>query len=581
MSNVIDDPLASCWPAFHAKDYARAEAAAREQLRHRPAEPKLWYFLGLLGQVRCNAEEAERHYMEALRLDPKFAEVHGNLGLLYQVTGRHVEAERHLREAIALQPADAVAHFNLAQAMLSRGEHKAAEQSLREALKLNPRFADAYRRLAALFMQTDRPKEAVGALLDVLMLGVKDAEVHQEAGAALQKLGHWREAAAHFLEATRYDPGNPHAWLKYGQALLDDFRADEALAPLSHALHLDPQLAAVHNALGVAYMQLGRDEAACTAFEQAARLQPNLLDAVLNRSLMLMRQGRLEEGLAEHEKRCLLLEKPSDRPMWDGAPLGGKTILLCAEQGLGDMIQAIRYAPLVQQRGGRVVVSVPAWLHPLLRSCAGIDAFADWNEPPPPHDVYAWLMSLPHLLGELDAPVPYLKADPLLVEKWRGELAKLPGRKIAIAWQGSTRFRGDRLRSVPLAAFEPLAKLPDVTLISVQKYEGEDQIAKAKKRVPVVALGPRLDEEHGGFMDTAAVLSVVDLFVTSDSAVAHLAGALGVRTWLATQHVPDWRWFRSGHSTRWYPSMRLFRQDAPGRWDDVFAAMVEQWRQEA
>jgi hypothetical protein len=297
-------------------------------------------------------------------------------------------------------------------------------------------------------------------------------------------------------------------------------------------------------------------------------------------------QGDFAGGWSDYEARWQqagFALPPYKQPRWNGSPLGGKTILLWAEQGLGDTVQFIRYAPLVKQRGGRIIVASQPALIRLLQSCPGIDQLVAKDTPPPPFDVYAPLMSVPGIMGttmtNVPGTVPYLHADPTLVEHWRRELAALKGFKIGIAWQGNPGYRKDRFRSVPLAYFEPLSRISGVQLLSLQKGPGTEQLAALNPRWPVLDLGGRLDEASGPFRDTAAIMQVLDLVIASDSVVAHLAGALGVPVWVALPRMPDWRWMLHREDSPWYPTMRLFRGTRDGQWGDVFegiARAVEQ-----
>ncbi|HWY86484.1 MAG TPA: glycosyltransferase family 9 protein, partial [Gemmataceae bacterium] len=255
--------------------------------------------------------------------------------------------------------------------------------------------------------------------------------------------------------------------------------------------------------------------------------------------------------------------------------------LLHAEQGLGDTIHFLRYAPLVKERGGTVLLECPPSLQPLLTGIAGVDRFIAAGTPLPPFDVHSPLLSLPGIFGTLlatfPAAIPYLRADSQLIERWRQELEPLRGFRIAIAWQGSTTHGGDRWRSVPLAHFETLARVAGVRLLSVQKGAGTDQIAALAGRFDVLDLSEGLDNE-AAFTDTAAVLKNVDLLVTVDSAVAHVAGALGAPVWVVLALTPDWRWLLDREDSPWYPTMRLFRQKRFGDWSEVFERLAAEVR---
>jgi hypothetical protein len=248
--------------------------------------------------------------------------------------------------------------------------------------------------------------------------------------------------------------------------------------------------------------------------------------------------------------------------------------LLHAEQGLGDTIQFIRYASSVKRHGGTVIVECQKPLLELLAGCPGVDQWVGQGDELPAFDVQAPLMSLPGILKTtietVPATIPYLFPRPALLEQWRQRLIKLDGFKIGITWQGSPKYRGDRLRSIPLRCFASLAAVPGVRLISLQKDTGSEQLAEVRDLFPVTDLAAELDQQSGAFIDTAAVMKNLDLVITSDTAAAHLSGALGVPTWVALCLMPEWRWLLERTDSPWYPTMRLFRQKKFGDWPGVF-----------
>jgi hypothetical protein len=369
-----------------------------------------------------------------------------------------------------------------------------------------------------------------------------------------------------------------------GIAFWKQGRLDEAHQALTESLRHRPDFAEAHNNLSNVFRDQGLLDKALWHLDEGLRLKPDYVDARFNRSLIWLGQGDFHRGLPEYEFRWQRTEgvtKPPSGPPWDGAPLAGRTILLHAEQGLGDTLQFVRYAAPVKERGGKVILLCQKSLVPILKSAAGIDQLVAQGDLLPPFDVQAALMSLPRILGTtletVPAAVPYLKARPELVEKWRGEIRKVSGFKVGIAWQGSPRYRADWQRSIPLARFEPLARVPGVTLISLQKGPGQEQLSGIG--FPVWDLAERLDtSETGPFLDTAAVMQALDLLITSDSAIVHLAGALAVPIWVALPYMPDWRWLLEREDSPWYPTTRLFRKRVRGDWEEVFSRMAEQLR---
>jgi hypothetical protein len=328
--------------------------------------------------------------------------------------------------------------------------------------------------------------------------------------------------------------------------------------------------------LGAIFIQQGRLSEGESHSQRALAVAPGMAEAQRNLAILHLLQGDFARGWAEYEARwrCGDLTLPDyEQPMWNGESIQGRTILLRCEQGLGDTLQFIRYAKLLKKRGARVLAAVQSVLLPILRDVEGVDQWIDSEQPLPEFDVYAPLLSLPRAfdrnLNNVLADVPYLSADPQRVKSWSQRLDG-EGLRIAIAWQGSRDHKTDYLRSLPLAALRPLAEIPGVRLISVQKGDGQEQLEDVG--FPVAAFDD-LDGD-GAFLDTAALLTNVDLIVSTDSAIGHLAGALARPTWLALALTPDWRWLLDREDSVWYPQTRLFRQTAIRDWDGVVEQMA-------
>jgi hypothetical protein len=346
---------------------------------------------------------------------------------------------------------------------------------------------------------------------------------------------------------------------------------------LCRALNLAENDPGAHHNLALALAHQGNFAQALEEHERAIRLQPDNALFHKNRSLLWLRLGEWERGWPEFEWRWRCREfrnRAFPQPPWDGRPLDGRTILLYAEQGLGDVLHFVRYAPLVKERGGVILLECPATLHPILSRCKGIDRLVVQGSRLPDFDTHAALMSLPGIMGttitSVPATVPYVFADPERVAHWQKVLSTTTGVRIGVCWQGSRDHSGDRQRSFPLAELAALARLPKVSLISLQTGAGREQLASVRGQFSVTDFGDGLDRDSGAFMDTAAIMKNLDLVVTCDTAIGHLAGALGVPVWLALSTVSDWRWLLDRQDTPWYPTMRLFRQKELGNWRHVF-----------
>ena len=620
MTRVMVSPselLTQAQQHHQAGDFRRAEPIYRQLLEQEPSRADVWRLLAALCQAQGRLEEAVRHYQQAaqlapddaptynslgichamqgqreaaaesfnraIELKPDFAHAHSNLGNVYKEQGRLKEAVERYQQAVRLKPGFAEAHNNLGNLLRELKQLDAAATCCREAVRLRPDFADAQNNLGAVLAEQSRKDEAEACYRRAVALKPHFAAAHNNLGNLLRDAGRTDEAIYSLREAVRIQPDFVEAHAGLSMALLRRGSFDEAVASCREAIRLAPERAETHLTLGFILSEQGRSDEALHSYERAVELQPGYAEAHKNRALVWLLEGKMAQAWPEYEWRWKspeLPERPFAQPLWDGSPLEGRTILLHAEQGLGDTIHFIRYAPLVQARGGKVVVACQKPLIPLLSSCSGIDRLVAQGQVLPAFDVHAPLVSLPRIFGttmeNIPADVPYLAADERLVAHWRQELAPVRSFKVGIAWQGSQKYRWDHKRSPPLAQFEPLARVPGVQLYSLQKGHGSEQLGQVAHRFAVVDLGSRLDEQAGPFMDTAAVMKNLDLVISSDTSIPHLAGALGVPVWVATPRVPDWRWLREREDSPWYPTMRLFRQSKHGDWESVFRRMADE-----
>ena len=560
-------------------DLDGAISSFRQALRLDPDAPGVHNNLGLVLKDQGKPEEAEASFRQALRLLADAFEVHNNLGTLLKEQGRADEAETSLRRVVRLRPDLPEAHNNLGLVLLERGKIEEAEESFRLALRINPQFADAHNNLGLALKEQQKLGEALTSLQHALRLKADSAEVHNNLGMVFKDLERLEDAETSFRRLIRLLPTRAEFHDNLGLVLREQGRIDEAEASFRAALRHNPGYASAHSNLGMMHAEQERFDEAEASFQQAIHLNPNLAEAHYNLGQHRLRLGDFEGGWDEYEWRLKVKEKvPSRRsypqPTWDGSPLNGRTILLHAEQGLGDTFQFLRYTRLVRERGGTILLECPEKLFPLLGPCAGIDQLFASGSPLPQFDVHTSLMSLPRIFGTrletIPATVPYIMADPALIKHWQRELEPLAGRKVGIVWQGNPRHAGDRLRSIPLEQFGPLTRVQGIHLISVQKGLGIEQLPAFAARYPIIDLGSRPDEASGVFVDTAAVMMNLDLVVTCDTAAGHLAGALGVPVWMALPVLPDPRWLLGREDSPWYPTMRLFRQSRRGDWDGVF-----------
>ncbi len=532
--------------------------------------------------------QAVAGYQQALRLGPGPAESYNNLGVALTQQDQPDEAIGYYRQALGLKPDYVEAANNLGVALTQQGQLSEAVALLREALRHKPDYAEAHNSLGIALEAQGLLDEAVACYHQALRYRPNYPKAYNNLGIALAAQGKLDEAVASYRQSLRLSPNSSDAGNNLAAVLVQQGKWDEAVLGCRQALQADPANAEAHNNLAVALAAQGKLDDALAGYSRALQLKPDYADSHRNMALALLKKGDFTQGWREYEWRWRCkdsLRTPYEQPLWDGSALAGRTLLLLAEQGLGDTLQFIRYAPLVQQRGGRVVAACQQALLPLLAGCQGIDHLVPREGPLPPFDVFAPCSACrvswaPPWTGSRRT-FPTFTPGPNSSSVWRNELQSLGNCfRIGIAWQGNPKHRGDRWRSIPLARFEPLARLPGAQLFSLQKGPGTEQLRDLADRFPVIDLGSRLDDQTGPFLDTAAVMANLGLVITSDTSIAHLAGALGVQVWVALSIAPDWRWLLQRDDSPWYPTMRLFRQTAFGDWDGVFqrlaAALKEQ-----
>ncbi len=468
------------------------------------------------------------------------------------------------------------------------------------AVRLAPDDADLLNDLGLALWRQGRSVDAEPIYRRAQQVKPNDFSILTNLGVALHSQNRLDEACECFRRAIDNRPDAFDAVINLGLVLSDQGKFDEAMGWLTLAHQLQPDSADALQGLGVNLARQGRWREAIEKYEQGLRLRPDFARLHRNLAYALLCLGDYERGWPEHEWRLKCqhhLGGSLGRPFWNGDDFKGRTILLHAEQGLGDTLQFLRFAPMVKRRGGHVAVRCQTKLLRLAARCAGVDLAFDGSAFEPDFQIHAPLLSLPAIFGTtlatLPAQVPYLTTEDSLVEHWRvragpddrnrkrrrcgsSQGSSLPGRArpflIGIAWQGSPDHRFDHWRSFPLAQLAPLAELPGVRLISLQCDDGLDQIAPLAGRLPILELSGRRERD---FAETAAIMAHLDLVITPDTSVAHLAGGLGVPVWVALSTVGEWRWLDGRDDSPWYPTMRLFRQTTLGDWDGVFRRMAE------
>lgn len=479
------------------------------------------------------------------------------------------------REVMARAAGHVEARVNLGLVLQRQGAAKAALAAYDAALALDPELAAVHNNRGVALQTLGRFEAAAASHQAAIALRPGSVDAHLNLGAALQRLGRFEAAAASCRTALalRSDHAGAHANL--GLALLALDRPGEALGHHRAALSAAPDSPEFHSNLGLALQALGDPSAATAAFERAIALRPAFAEGHTHLGVARLLTGDFAQGWRHYEWRLARTAIPQPiRPgrRWNGGNLAGKSVLLQTEQGLGDAVQFIRYAPMVASRGGRVLVSCRPPLRRLFETVDGVAEMIDEAAPTPAFDCWAPLLSLPALFGTtqatIPAEVPYLRADPALIAAWGERLAGLNGqKKVGVAWRGSPDHPNDRSRSIAAGQFARILSVSGLAVVSLQI----DARAEELDALGVAAFdaGPQL----GDFADTAALIANLDLVISVDTALAHLAGALGAPAWTLIGFAPDWRWLLGREDSPWYPSMRLFRQPQLGDWDSVTAAV--------
>jgi tetratricopeptide (TPR) repeat protein len=609
LGSKLIEMLGRAQHAFVAGRLGEAEFNCRLVLGANKKDFKALHLLGLIEFQRGRFEEAHRLIRQALRVNPRSAKAHSNLALVLQQLNRidealasldhalalepdflvalnnrgHVlwrlkrseEALASLDRALALKPDDVDALCNRGNALVDLQRLDEALASYDKALAIRPNDAPALNNRANVLWALDRRDEAMRDYDSALMRSPNDLSILKDRGSALGFLHRSEEALECFDRALNLKPDDPYFLYKRGNALSELQRHEEALACLDRAFELAPEDVDGLGDRGNVLSSLQRHAEALANYDRALELAPDSAITHWNRGLALLRVGEFEQGWEEYEWRLKLKgsstgQRQFVQPRWRGQlPIKGKTILLYSEQGFGDTIQFVRYAPPVAAFGAKVILQVQPALKNLLTGVDGSYTVVGVDEEPPPFDLHCPLMSLPLAfetrLETVPAKTPYLFASPERVNAWRERLPKSPMRRIGIGWAGNPEFQADRPRSIGLQPFLPLFSIPGFQFISLQKdlRAGDEDLLR--KYPQVLHLGDQL----GDFSDTAAIMSLIDLVISSDTAPVHLAGALGRPVWIVLQKQPDWRWMFDREDNPWYPSARLFRQSTEGDWVGV------------
>ncbi|MFH1019051.1 MAG: tetratricopeptide repeat-containing glycosyltransferase family protein [Pseudomonadota bacterium] len=569
---------------------AEAEAAYAALLRHDPNHADAMHLLGVMACKSGRHGEATERIRKAIDLDPMAPEYYNSLGAVQQALGRQDEAIGLYLQAIALKadyldpynnilrlrPQLVDVRFNLGCVLQGQGRTSEAIEQYEKILAIQSDHSGVLNNLGCAFRDLGRLDEAISTLRQATTVQPDYAEAHHNLGFVLQEKGAIDEAIAEYHITLSLKPDFADAHMDFGRALQLSGEIDKAILQYQKTIELVPNHVKAHYNWASALHELGRDEEAIAKYGEAIRCDPGSIESHVNRALVLLVNGRYQEGWPEYEWR---LQRPDWRaansyypelPRWQGEVAADKRILVQAEQGFGDTIQFARYLPQVKERCGRLIVEAQPELHPLLATIPAIDELITRQpENAQKADAAVHIMSLPGIFGTtvdtVPAACPYFSVPLINMERWRDKISGA-GFKIGVAWSGNPAYPGNKDRSFGVDHFAGLAALPSVRLFSLQKGVAAEQLQKLPSGMEIIDLGPDLHD----FADTAAAIMHLDLIVSVDTALVHLAGALGRPIWTLRYFCPYWVWGLTGPSTPWYPSMRVFRQQRPGGWDMVF-----------
>jgi FkbM family methyltransferase len=599
---------------YQTGDLSAAEAAYRQVVQEDSQQMEALFWLALIADQQGRSPDSVIYYQQVLALQPNSAEAHSNLGSVLLKLGRLEDAIAHHRASVRLMSNNAKAHYNLAIALYEHQQVDEAIQHYQQAVVLMPDYANAHHNLGMALYRQEKIDDAIAHYRTAVALEPHHASAHNSLGVALYRkdklddaIEHYRQAIAqqpnyisahdnlgialkqqgkldeathHFQRAIALHPEYANAYINLGNTMRDMGDINQAIAYCQEAIRLQPNNADAHNSYGCLLVDLCRFHDAIASFETAVRHRPDFADAHLNLGIILLQIGDFQRGLPEYHWRWKTKQCPDLRytqALWDGSNLEGKTILLTAEQGFGDTIQFARYAPLVAQRGGTVIIACQKPLVRLLSTIPGVSRCVDRDKDNVDIHTHAPFLELPYLfqttLNTIPKQIPYLSSSP---HPFIPTLSSSTF-NIGFVWATNPSNSTATRRSATFAHFLSLLEIPNISLYSLQKDPPEADRPLLQTHDRVYDLSDQLND----FADTATAIAQLDLIITVDTAVAHLAGALGKPTWTLLPHVADWRWLLDREDTPWYPTMRLFRQTTPGDWVEVFGRVAQALRQQA
>jgi len=560
---------------------------ARQQyqlvLQSVPDNPVALHSLGLIYFQTGQYEQAVEMIEKAIEQNQQVPQFYNTLGLALESLKRYEDAIVAYQQAVLLKPDFAEVYNNMGTALLSHGQYAMAVETCKKALSLQPDYAQAYNTMGYAFQKQTQLDKAMDAYKQAIHLRPDFAEAYNHLGIVLNEQGCSERAIEYYTQAIRLDPQYAEAYNNLGVSCKAMEQFDEAIENYRHALRLDPDFEDAYCNLANILRDLGQCREAIDNYKRAIQLDLSSNKAYWNLTLATLLSGDFLEGWKNYRQhRNTLMDKitglpDSGKPRWVGSSFSGKRLFIYYEQGLGDIIQLARYLPLVKSRGGTVILETLEPLLELLHSFDCIDDIIEYSTNDKSFvefDLYTSLVDMPNIFGTMvdtvPDDVPYFYAEPQKAQYWHEQLAG-DDFKVGIVWAGSPTHGFDQYRSCKLADFAPLANIRGVQLYGLQKGVAAAQMDEAPWAMQIV----NISKHFQNLADTAAAIENLDLVISVDTSVLHLAGAMGKPTWALIPFAPEWRWMMDRNDSPWYPTMKLFRQETWGDWHGVFARVAQ------
>ena len=536
-------------------------------------------------------DKALLFYKKALEIHPENNLANIKLGSVHYEQNNNDQAIASYKQALKNNPNDPHINYNLGLTYMRKEEWTNAIEHFAKTIELNPCHEQAYTHLGAMYEKINKHHDAVEPYKKAVELNPNSFDNQHQLGNILRHVELLDQAIEPYRKALEYQPRNIHIMMDLANILNMLNRNEESLELYKNIVEINPNAVSALYNFGFTLKKVGQLERALEVYQQVLSKKPDYAPAHFSLSSIYLTLGNLEEGWKEYEWRWKNYNEDAKKfncPLWEGKDLTNKTLLVYTEQGLGDTLQFVRYLKLLKDRFTNLTIVLHAQtpLIPLLKHQPYIDQLFTGSGQAAKVNYQIPLMSLPRIckttLESIPADIPYIQADESLVQSWKEKLASDTNLKVGICWQGNARYRTQSLRravaakSLQLPLFEPLFNIEGISIYSLQRVDGDDQVRGCSFANKLIVFDESFDQQNGRFMDTAAVIENLDLIVSVDTSICHLAGALGKPTWIILPFPADWRWLRNRTDSPWYPTARLFQQKTAGQWEPVIQQIVQE-----